>query len=424
VKNFEINLKEPPKDSDRVLRTVPESSLRNFGLNTKAPIIVKKLEDLRNNPPNIVIALCLRTTGFIQNKFKNQVMHKKQRYVMGLGVYKQLWYDTSRNIKLLKPATVKFNRVYKPYIGQDLDDKTLLVTRTGGIGDLLFIQPNLKYLKEKYPTCKIIFACGPQYQAMVEDWDCIDTILDLPFNFNQLVEADYHALFEGVIERCEEAANTNAYRLFTTWLGINLPDELLVPHQPVKDIRLEFCKKFLSDNNITDPFILLQIRSSSPIRTPSLQFWKKVIEIIVDKGHTVIITDSPHKHVEIDAFIRTLDPEIQDKVINFTKESQAIDYTIALTSLAGCILSPDSSLIHLAAAVGKPGVGIYGAFPGEIRLSTYSNIDWIMATKDCSPCFLHGSQPCKFTVNGTHPLCYETIDVNEVVKKITEKLNG
>jgi len=61
-----------------------------------------------------------------------------------------------------------------------------LVFRTGGIGDLLFIQPNLIYLKEKYPTCTINFACGPQYQSMVETWDCVDNVVDLPFSLVDL----------------------------------------------------------------------------------------------------------------------------------------------------------------------------------------------------------------------------------------------
>ena len=111
-------------------------------------------------------------------------------------------------IEILKPARMQFKNIYRPYNGQDLTNKTILVTRQGGIGDLLFIQPNLIYLKEKYPSCTIKFACGPQYQSMIEEWDCIDEILDLPFPVDEMFtfNSDYQLVFEGVIERCKEAS--------------------------------------------------------------------------------------------------------------------------------------------------------------------------------------------------------------------------
>ena len=40
---------------------------------------------------------------------------------------------------------------YKKYNGEDLNDKTLLVWRHGGIGDLMFMMPPLRLLKIKYP---------------------------------------------------------------------------------------------------------------------------------------------------------------------------------------------------------------------------------------------------------------------------------
>ena len=140
----------------RDIPTIPSPVMRQFGISPDNVNHVAKLEDLRKTPPNIVIAEAKKTFGFMQNYFKKQLIKKKSKYVMGLGVFQQLFKDkTKKNVKLLKPASVRFKNVYKPYIGQDVTDKTILVFRTGGIGDLLFIQPNLIYLKQKYPTCKM-----------------------------------------------------------------------------------------------------------------------------------------------------------------------------------------------------------------------------------------------------------------------------
>ena len=182
--------------SKKNMKEITPALLKKFGLTTDNVKMVDNLDELRKNPPNIIIAESKKTFRFIQNFFKEQELKKRGKYVMGLGVFQQLQYMGNTKQKLLVPAKIKFKNIFRPYRGQPLKDgESILVFRTGGIGDLLFIQPNLRYLKEKYPTCKIKFACGPQYQPMVETWDCIDEMLDLPFTLRELQDSTYHILF-------------------------------------------------------------------------------------------------------------------------------------------------------------------------------------------------------------------------------------
>jgi len=407
-----------------VVKEITTSELKRFGLSEDSVRLVERIEELRSDPPNIIIAECIKTAHFIQNKFKQQVVRKKNRYVMGLGVYEQLKFEPRLRSKILKPANVKFKNIYRPYTGQDLEDETLLVWRTGGIGDLLFIQPNLNYLKEIYPTCEIILGCGPQYQAMVEDWPSVDKILDLPFPFQYLIRSDYHAVFEGVIERCKEAQITNAYNLFTRWLGLDLPKEKLLPKQTVKADKVEECKRILEDEwNLEGiDFIIIQLRASSPVRSPRLGLWGDIINRITKNDHVVIITDAPHYAKEIDFLI---DKFIKDKdlVFNFARHSKSLDYTIALTSLAKMAISTDTALMHLAAALDVKSFGIYGPFPGEIRLTTYPKARWINVQLHCTPCFLHGHKPCPNSALDGTSKCYEELNLDEFAEKVEELYN-
>jgi len=411
---------QPEAQQHRNLIPISKSKLRDLGLGGDLSKHVNDLEELRESPPNIVLATAKKDVGFIQNYFKNQQLKKKITYVMGLGVYQQLHASKeSGNQKILMPAKSKFKNVYRPYRGQSLEGKTLLVFRTGGIGDLLFIQPNLRYLKEKYPTCIIRFACGPQYQAMVETWDCVDEVLDLPFSVKYLKEANYHALFEGVIERCKLAETENAYNLFTKWLGLNLPDELLIPRQDVKEEKLQFCIDKLKEWKVTpQKFILLQVRASSPIRSPRPQFWVNIIDELTDRGHDVILTDSPRQATHVDDFIKGV--KNPHRVFNFCKHSKSLDYSIALTKLAQIILATDSAMAHIAASLDVPSYGLFGPFPGHIRLKTYSKAKWIDAVRDCAPCFLHGTMPCpQAGPDGISP-CYDNLDINQIINEIEE----
>ena len=383
---------------------------------------VNNIDELRKSPPAIIIAEAVKTMGFVQNWFKKQWIIKKRRYVMGLGVYQQLHKNEKDGTKILKPSSMKFSKSYRPYMGQNVEGKTLLIFRTGGIGDLLFIQPNLNYLKSKY-DCYIKFACGPQYQSMVETWDCVDEVLDLPFEAKHLHKSNYHMLFEGVIERCREAHTSNAYNLFSKWLGLNLPDALLIPKQEPKEEMIDECMKILEGWNLqNESFILMQLRASSPIRTPRPEFWVKIIDELTDKGHNILLTDNPRQSENVAKFIKeTKNP---NKVFNFCEHSKSLDYSIAVTKFAKMTLTTDSAFSHIAASLNVPCFGIFGPFPGFIRLKTYPRAQWVDAVKECAPCYIHSQQSCpKAGADGFSP-CYDNIDIPELIQKIEGFLNG
>jgi len=401
-------------------KNISKFSLYQMGLNLEDFTIVEKTEDLKKNPPLIVIAEAQRDVAFIQNYFKPQLLKKKVKYVMGISAFKQLQYDPTKDVRILKPASIKFSNVYRPYNGQDLTNKTLLVWRTGGIGDLLFIQPNLVYLKNKYPSCNIVFACGPQYQPMVETWDCIDLLLDLPFPLKYLIQADYHALFEGVIERTREAEKVCSYNLFSNWLGLNLEDNLLHPYQKPDNDEVEKCREILKNNNIEEgKFVVGQMRSSSIIRTPRPEIFEKIFKFVIDKGYKILITDNPQKSRDVELFIEKFDKE---NIVNFSKFSDSIAATIALVSLSKMTISPDTSLVHIAESLGIKSFGIYGPFPGRVRLTTYKDCEWVDCKRDCAPCFIHGQLPCKNTLRG-YPQCFDNIKYEEVFEKIERQLS-
>lgn len=406
--------------------SITRFELKELGISENNIHIVDTVEQIKDNPPNIIVAECIKDVSFIQNRFKLQQMKKRVQYCMGLGIYTQLKYDEASNTKILKPGKFKFKNIYKPYNGQSLKNKTLLVSRTGGIGDLLFIQPILRYLKEQYPTCKIKFACGPQYQSMLETFPEIDQLLDLPFTANELFSANYHGIFEGVIERTREAEKVNAYRLFAKSLGLSIPDEKLVPKQTAKKDIIKESKSTLAEWGILDkPFVLLQPRASSPIRTPRYSIWEKIIEKIVSLGYEVVMTDSPHQKETVDQFILAL--RSKDHVFNYCGISKSLDYSIAMASLSEMCISTDSALIHIGVSLGKKTFGLYGPFPADIRMDTYpkETTDYIepKVYKCGSCCFLHGHLPCKYAINKITP-CYDWMDMDECFSKIEKLLKG
>ena len=138
------------------------------------------------------------------------------------------------------------------------------------------------------------------------------------------------------------------------------------------------------------------------------------------RGHYVVLTDNPRQADNIDDFIKMLKkPEM---TFNFCKHSESIDYTIALTKLSKITCATDSALSHIAASMDIKCFGIFGPFPGYIRMKTYPLGGWVDAKKKCSPCYIHSHRPCPKAGEEGYSPCYdELIDTDEKLKDVIDR---
>jgi len=428
-----------------MLNQLDEATIRNLGNNSlNISSIFETLEDLRKTTPAMAIAIPTRNFSFTQASTIGERPYiqsciKDKPMVMSIFHYQSLEKDRTGMV-CLTPSQETFIHVYRPYNGQSLDNKTLVVWRSGGIGDLLFIQPGLRHLKNKYPTCKIVFATSIMYMDMVKKWGFIDKVETFPMDLDIFKNTDYHLTFEGVIERCNEAKKLNAYKLFSKWMGItDITDDELIPVLDVQDKDIaKTVSEFLERRNINKKeYIVIQLRASSPIRTPSSRVWKEILGRLVFDNYKLVFTDIPDRQLEVSKVIDFIFTSNQKKrIYNFAPVSKNINYSILLAKYAKLVIAPDSSMIHIAAGVGTPVFGIYGPFAAELRMETYKNTDWIQPERSIicpyggSQCFLHGHRPCPvakslgtnlYTDFGPSP-CFELLDFNLAFKKIRELL--
>jgi ADP-heptose:LPS heptosyltransferase len=385
------------------------------------------LKDLRNSTPGMVIGTANKDFYFSVDRKKKQLFKKDTSRILSLFLYDKLSVDPE-NRTVLRPADKRFKDVYNHYHGQDLSGKTLLVWRTGGIGDLLFIQPNLRFLKKKYPTCKIWFGCSPAYYPLINNWKCLDKIVSLPTKLSIFEEADYHVTFEGVIERCKEAEKVNAYHLFSRWMGLEVPDEELVPIQYLKKKNnVEVVSKLAELGVKPYEYVTFQVRTSSPIRTPGIECWKNLMMPLLEDGHKIVICDSSHMTAQIDKFIALVIPtKYREQVINFCEYAPSIDYCASLINYSRMVISPDSSYTHISAALNVPVLGVYGPFPAKVRMSLYKCAEWLEPEQNSNvceygghSCCLHGHKPCPVNDHGMSP-CFNEIDFDIAKEKISK----
>ncbi len=175
--------------NERMQKHKPLSNyeIEMFGISPQK-MFVDTADELRKNPPNIIIAEATRDMPYRQNNYQGELkILKKVNYVTALQFI-------SNCVILEVIITIKYssrqNSNFRNYINL-ITEKILLIRLFSywsrqAVGIFSLFSPNLRYIKEKYPTSKIIFACGPQYQSMVGWWKFIGQLIDLPFTIDYL----------------------------------------------------------------------------------------------------------------------------------------------------------------------------------------------------------------------------------------------
>lgn len=95
--------------------------------------------------------------------------------------------------------------------------------------------------------------------------------------------------------------------------------------------------------------------------------------------------------------------------------------TAAVLQRCRCVLSNDSGLAHLAEAVGRPVVTLFGPTSPRFGYAPYRDASRVLYRPPaCSPCSKNGSRPCH---RSTHE-CMENIGVKEVVAAVSSILQA
>lgn len=306
-----------------------------------------------------------------------------------------------------------YETIHKPYKGQDLNGKRLLVFRTGGLGDMLFLCPALRYIKKKYPNCFLRVASG--CKQPLENVPEINELYDMPFDAKLLEDIDYVAYFQGIIEgEKEEAKKTHAVDLFYSYFGIDsthFPVEDKRPKLFFKKEEMDWLKQMLIKLGIaeTDYVIGIQMETSSPLRNFPKEKFKPIIDILAKEENVKIVLIGTEQHEVLSNYYKGANKNVIAAIKNNVRES------IILANRYDLIISPDSFMIQVAGAMEKPLIGLYGPFPSEVRMKYFKNAIGLDCDVVCSPCCKHDFRGC---VKGNPSPCFTQITVDDILQAV------
>ncbi|MGE8496602.1 MAG: lipopolysaccharide heptosyltransferase II [Pseudomonas sp.] len=126
-------------------------------------------------------------------------------------------------------------------------------------------------------------------------------------------------------------------------------------------------------------------------RWPS-EHYAKVAELKIRAGWQVWLFGSKNDHPVGEAIRERLIPGLREEAVNLSGETSLAE-AIDLLSCAGAVVSNDSGLMHVAAALNRPLVSVYGSTSPEFTPPLADQVEVVRLGLDCSPCF---DRTCRF----------------------------
>lgn len=258
--------------------------------------------------------------------------------------------------------------------------KSILLIRSGAIGDLLLLSPCIEPLRKKYPEAQIWLGCFKRH------WDIFAGMahfIEYPIPVSELHNFDLIIPLENIVELSTEKGQ-HATDAFAEALGVTVED-----YRPVyKVMEEEAALAPVAFPHIGKFRIALQLHASSVIRNYPLQQWNVVIKALLDRGWEIMLLGN------------------QDGITGgppALKDCSKLTFREAAAVLETCdvFCGVDSSFFNLCPAPGVPAIGLFGPVDWKTRIKDMDKQRALTTPAECAPCGWTNSRAGrKFPANG------------------------
>lgn len=283
--------------------------------------------------------------------------------------------------------------------------KNVILAREVGIGDVLFFSTVATWMKKVNKKCRIVFATKDEHMRILDNHPFIDEVVP----YEKIKDKKYTGQFDYGLHFVPFYRNTG-----------------LVDMDELKDHSIEIIQGFFNARN-WDPTIFYFVKDieckwaegylKNRVKhrkivtvVVSCQDYKRDNPYILDiakyfslKGHCVILLNK-----------NKVNPQYPS-IINLTGQTD-IGQAGAIIEKSDLIVTPDTGLMHIAGALGKPIITWCTSFPSKVRMKYYSTYYAFELWKNCQygPCRFNYDIACK------DRFCYKTLPPKTVYDKAVE----
>lgn len=286
----------------------------------------------------------------------------------------------------------------------------LISRRHGGIGDVIMTTPTIRAISKKF-NCKIDYATDYDYLGGALP-KCLEgnPYINRIFSWRDIDLEEYNATVDltcpCVAHEVPGANPINRIDLFARHVGIKLEDHYLDFF--ITQDELKWAKEYILEHRL-DRFklVMVQPSASATRRDIPLDKLKRVVNQAVTKTKNVAFL--PIIHTDSDTVKTDWNYLNIHKLENFNIRKLA-----ALMHYCDLVLCPDSSILHLAAALKKKTVTIFGPTDPRARVNYHPEAVAIWPGKELRgyPCVVGDSMV--LTATGYKEI--QNIQLDDLVK--------
>ncbi len=263
----------------------------------------------------------------------------------------------------------------------------VLIIRQGGIGDIIFCLPALTHLLATYPQLEFTFACHEEYFPVLSAPGLERLkMIAAPVLAEVAEEFEVIVPLEDVIERNDEQ---DAVTIFTEALGLKVSDlgESVHPRLELPPLEVDAAWARWPKVVQGEVRVGVQLQSSAKCRDYPVELLNQAMDLIMQK--------IPTARIYIFAWGGRVQVDHPRVVITGNEESPPpLAETLALLATMDIVLGPDSGMMHAAAALGLPTLGLFAAYSGKARLHhggvQPKNVRFLTGHAPCAPCHYKG----------------------------------
>lgn len=289
----------------------------------------------------------------------------------------------------------------------------IAIQRGEGIGDVLTTTPTIRAIRKLFHNeCKITYVTNTHYLD-----GALEKVLRYNPDIDEVIERDMYTGQDSdilinlhcpcVAHEQPKCTPVSRIDLFAKSVGIVLKDHQLRYYIHPKELERE--RDFF--NTVQNPTIFVQPFASNQRRSVTHPVLKESLKILYrDYGVcSVIVTHSKDWRSD------TMWDNLPGSMLFHNAD---IRRCAALMAHCNMVLCPDSSILHLAAALNIPTVGIFGPTDPKARINHYPQAVEIWGGEGLNPC------PCFYSECSIGEMCWQMITPGRVVSKCLEHLHN
>jgi ADP-heptose:LPS heptosyltransferase len=306
------------------------------------------------------------------------------------------------------------------------DTPSILINRRlGGIGDVLMTTPLLKKIKKLLPKCNLTYATDLIYaEGSLAEIIQHCPVVDQLTSSKEITPQDYDYAVDitttGLTKEKIGDIPPNRIDLFAEAVGVSVEEDPLPLYIVTKEERALASKEIkeeylLGEDRGEVNLIAIQTRSNDARRTWPFEKVKKLYQLL---------SNNPKNRILLLDWASTVSKwtNLSERV--FGVFDRSIADTAALLEQCDVVVAPDSSILHLAGALEKKTLAIFGPIPPQSRINHYLNTTAVLSKQRCPhfPCW-YSPKCIRSSSKEAHISCLTTITAEEVEEAIYKKLS-